>query len=330
LPRPEPLDKQIARGEYGAVTGGARQPGTLADLITKSENHYHVTKNPVSDPIVEPEGWRLILDGELQSPVQVDYRTLRQLPSLEVARTLECISNYTSSCELVPHGCELIGTALWKGVPLQDLFRLAGGLKPNVVSVSLLGVDEFNSTIPIDVALDPGTILAYEMNGTVLPYEHGYPARVLATGRYGYKSAKWVGGIRVNARDVPDWYAQRNWDREGIVETMTRIDLPATAAALPPGRHRVAGIAYAGDRGVSGVEYSLDGGASWQPATLLEPAPARDTWVRWEGSFELRPGQTLRLLARATDGVGQLQTETFALPAPGGATGWPSIQLRGQ
>ncbi|MBA2447182.1 MAG: molybdopterin-dependent oxidoreductase [Chloroflexi bacterium] len=322
------MDKPIARDEYGATTAGARQPGALAELITPTENHYHVTKNPVSDPVVRPESWRLVLDGELQRPVQLDYRTLRQLPAVEMAKTLECISNFTAECQLVPFGCELIGTAVWKGVPLKDLIELAGGFKPGVVSVSLFGEDEFVSAIPAEVALDPGTLLAYEMNGDVLPYEHGYPARILTPGRYGYKSPKWVRGIRPTTREVPDWYAQRNWSKDGIVKTMSRIDVPAPGAALAPGRQRIAGIAYAADRGISMVEFSADGGQTWQTATFLEPAPGKDAWIRWEGGFELPPGAMARLFARATDGTGRLQTREFVLPAPNGASGWNSIEVK--
>jgi DMSO/TMAO reductase YedYZ molybdopterin-dependent catalytic subunit len=327
LPVPKPMNKQLTRDQDGSLTAGSRQPGTLSELITPTEAHYHVTKNPVADPLIKPEEWRLLVDGEVQKPVQLDYLTLRQLPAVETAKTLECISNLTAECQLTPFGCELIGTARWKGVPMKDVIELAGGFKPGVVSVSLLGTDEFVSVIPAEAALDPDTIVAYEMNGDVLPYEHGYPARVLVPGRYGFKSAKWVMAIRPLNRDVLDWYGQRNWSKDGIVKTMTRIDVPAPGAALRPGPQRIAGIAYAADRGIAKVELSANGGRTWQAATLLEPAPGKDAWVRWEGTFELT-GATTRLVARATDGTGKLQTEQFSLAQPDGASGWNSIEVR--
>ena len=329
LPVPKPLTKQLTRDKDGSLTAGSRQPGTLSELITPTEAHYHVTKNPVADPVIAPDSWRLVLDGEFQRPVQLDYRTLRALPAVQVVKTLECISNLTTMCELVPFGCELIGTARWKGVPLRDLIEHAGGFKSGVASVQLIGADEFSSVIPPEVALDPETVVAYEMNGDVLPYEHGYPARVLAPNRYGFKSAKWIVAIRPATHEVRDWYSQRNWNADGIVKTMTRIDVPAPGATLSSGDQTIAGIAYAGTRGVAKVEFSADGGQTWQDARLREPQPGADAWVRWEGTFRVSPRTQLTLAARATDGTGELQVEGFSLAQPDGASGWNSITVSG-
>jgi DMSO/TMAO reductase YedYZ molybdopterin-dependent catalytic subunit len=323
------MAKQLVRDQDGSATAGARQPGTLAPLITSNDDHYHVTKNPVADPVIQPEAWSLALDGEVVNPVRLDYGTLRQLPTVELAKTLECVSNLTDKCELVPFGCELIGTASWKGVRLSDILDLAGGLKPGVVAVAMIGEDEFVSSIPAEAALDPATIVAYEMNGAVLPYEHGYPARVLVPGRYGYKSPKWIRVIRPSTRPVLDWYGQRNWNTDGIVRTMTRIDVPAPGATVPAGRQRVAGIAYASNRGISQVEYSADGGASWSVASILEPRPGPDAWVRWEGAFDVPAGATVALVSRATDGLGVLQQEAFSLAQPDGGAGWNHISVTG-
>ncbi|MFN8523991.1 MAG: molybdopterin-dependent oxidoreductase [Chloroflexota bacterium] len=328
LPVPPPGRLGLTRDKDGSATAGVRQPGQLAEAITPTEAHYHVTKNPVADPILKPEQWRLALDGDVQRPVQLDYATLRQLPSVEIAKTLECISNLTDKCELVPFGCELIGTARWRGVRLRDLINLAGGFKPGVVGLTLVGADEFLSYVPLAVATDDDTILAYEMNGAVLPYDHGYPARMLSVGRYGFKSAKWVVGIRATSREVADWYAQRDWSKEGIIKTMTRIDTPARGATAPPGALRVAGVAYAGDRGIAKVELSSDGGATWRTVRFIEPQQGRDSWVRWEAEATLPPGGMLHLVARATDGTGALQSEPFGLAQPDGASGWHHLEIR--
>lgn len=332
LPQPaaDRFSKQVERGDDGALTAGGREPGTLSALITPTERFYHVTKNAVSDPMIQPERWRLAVDGEVASPVQLDYRTHWQAPTVEIAKTLECISNFTAQCELPPFGCELISTAVWKGIRLSDLIDLAGGEKAGATQVSLIASDEFTSAIPLDVALDPDTILAYEMNGQPLPYAHGYPARVLSSGRYGYKSAKWIVGIRLVTTPALDWYGQRNWNKDGIVKTMSRIDLPAPGAKLAAGPQRVAGIAYAGNRGVASVEVSTDDGQNWRPARFLEPAPGKDAWVRWESTVEVPTGATVRVFSRAMDGAGQYQVADFVLPAPDGASGLNSIQVTGQ
>ena len=150
------------------------------------------------------------------------------------------------------------------------MLALAGGPRPGAVSLATFGADEFTTALPIEVALAPETLLVYEMNGQVLPREHGYPVRMLVPGRYGMKNAKWVVALRVMNREFVDWYGQRNWSRTAIVKTMSRIDVPAPGATLAPGEHRIAGIAYAGDRGVAYVEFSADGGRTWEVAELLE------------------------------------------------------------
>jgi DMSO/TMAO reductase YedYZ molybdopterin-dependent catalytic subunit len=267
------------------------------------------------------------VDGEVHRPVQFDYRALRQLPSVEVVKTLECISNFTAKCELTSFGCDLIGTARWRGVRLPEVLDLAGGLKSTAVALAVLSSDEFTSALPIEVALDPDTLLVYEMNGEVLPYEHGYPARLLAPGRYGFKSAKWVVALRPMSQQFADWYGQRNWNREGLVKTMARIDRPAPGAELGPGNQTIAGIAYAGNRGLRLVEFSLDDGQGWQPASFVEPAAGSDAWVRWQGSFEAEAGARYTLVVRATDGTGEVQTETFSLPQPDGGSGRHTIEV---
>jgi hypothetical protein len=145
------------------------------------------------------------------------------------------------------------------------------------------------------------------------------------------KNAKWVVGLRVMSREFMDWYAQRNWSRTAIVKTMSRIDTPAAGTMLPPGEQRIAGIAYAGDRGVSKVEYSADGGNTWRTAEFVEPPAGRDVWVRWQGRFTmpaLPPGSTVTLVVRATDGSGAVQPEPFSLPQPDGGAGWFTIEVR--
>jgi DMSO/TMAO reductase YedYZ molybdopterin-dependent catalytic subunit len=328
LPNPPP-PQRLARDNNGALTAAGRPRGELAPPITANDDFYVVTKNAVQDPIVDASAWRLVIDGEVNAPVQVDYRTLRALPSVELIKTLECISNLTAGCSLTSFGCDLISTARWRGVRLSDVLALAGGLKSSAVGLAFLSTDEFSAGLPIDVVQDPEALVVYEMNGEPLPRVHGFPARLLVPGRYGMKNPKWLAGIRAMTREYAGWYEQRNWNKDGFIKTMSRIDTPADASMLPAGDQRIAGIAYAGDRGISKVELTNDDGGTWVQARILEPMPGKDVMVRWESTFTLSSGGSLTLGVRATDGTGDVQTDDFQLPQPDGATGRDEISVSG-
>jgi len=321
-----PRPRQIPRGQDGAALAVSRPKGQQQTIVTPNDDFYVVTKNAAGDPLLTSRDWRLIIDGAVQRPVQIDYPALRGLPSVTLYKTLECISNPTARCELSSFGCDLISTAQWTGARLSDVVALAGGVKPGVVAFAALSADEFTSAIPATALWDPDVLLVYAMNGTILPREHGFPARLLMPDRYGMKSAKWVIDIRAMTQQYIDWYGQRNWSQQGIVKTMTRIDEPARGAKVTVGIHRIAGIAYAGRRGISRVEVSADGGASWFPATL-EPSLGADTFVRWSGAFFIAAGQRMDLMARSTDGLGELQSQAFVRPQPDGGSGWDSIRV---
>jgi len=326
LPEPPPA-RQLERDKDGAVVRSGRQPGQLAEPITSNTDFYIVTKNAGGDPVVHPQDWRLLVDGEVQRTFQLDYTTLRKLPAVEVTKTLECISNFVGKPELAPFGAELISTATWKGVRVSDILQLTGGPKAGADWLAVLAADEYTSAVPMEAALDPSTLLVYEMNGAPLPREHGYPARLLVPGRYGMKNAKWVIGLRPMRREFLDWYGQRNWSKTAIIRTMCRIDTPEPGATLGAGTQTIAGVAYAGTRGIRRVEYSADGGQSWQMAQLGESVAGQDRWISWRGQFTLAPGAELTLVARATDGTGALQDQPFTLPEPDGGTGWPHLTV---
>jgi DMSO/TMAO reductase YedYZ molybdopterin-dependent catalytic subunit len=327
---PEPTGaRSLPRDQDGAVLPSGRRPGELSELVTSNENFYIVTKNAGGDPVLHPDDWRLVVDGEVQRAFELDYATLRKLPAIEVTKTLECISNLVDKCDLAPFGCDLISTARWKGVRLADVLALAGGVKPGATFLATISADEYTTALPLGVAMAPDALLVFEMNGQVLPREHGYPARILVPGRYGLKNAKWVVALRPMPREFVDWYGQRQWSREALVKAMTRIDVPARDARLQAGAQRIAGVAYAGDRGIEKVEFSSDGGETWETAELAEQSAGRDTWVRWISRFTIAAGEEATLIARATDGAGNLQPEPFSLAQPDGAAGWNSINVRG-
>jgi len=326
FPTPESA-RRVDRDQAGSLAAARRPKGSLAPALTDISNFYVVTKNAVADPVLDATSWRLVIEGEVANPVQIDYRTLRLLPPVQVTKTLECISNFTDGCEMASYGCDLISTARWTGARLSDVLDLAGGLKPSVVSLAFLATDEFSAGLPAEAASDPDTLVVYAMNDRVLPREHGYPARLLVPGRYGMKNPKWLASIRALDQQYVDWYEQRSWNRDGVVKTMGRIDVPINGATLAAGQQRIAGIAYAGNRGVANVEFSADGGQTWQMALFLEPAPGKDAMVRWEGTFTVAPGTTANLVERVTDGTGAVQPDDFSLPQPDGASGRHSIDV---
>jgi DMSO/TMAO reductase YedYZ molybdopterin-dependent catalytic subunit len=325
LPNPPP-PRRLARDKDGSLTAAGRPRGELAPPITANPDFYVVTKNAVADPLIDAALWRIVIDGEVNRPVQVDYRTLRALPPVEVTKTLECISNFTAGCNLTSFGCDLISTARWRGARLSDVLDLAGGLNPSAVGLACLSTDEFSAGLPPDVIDDPETLIVYEMNGEPLPREHGFPARLLVPGRYGMKNPKWLVGIRAVTQEHQGWYEQRNWNKAGIVKTMSRIDVPLDGARLTAGEQRLAGIAYAGNRGLARVEFTTDGG-TWQTARILEPSLGNDAMVRWEATFVVPARGSITVTMRATDGLGEAQTEEFQLPQPDGASGRDSITV---
>ncbi len=298
LPNP-PVGKPLARDQDGSLTAAGRPKGTLSPPVTANNDFYIVTKNAVADPVVDADSWRLVIDGEVNTPVQLDYRTLLALPAVDITKTLECISNFTAACNLTSFGCDLLSTARFRGARLSDVLELAGGLKATAVGLAVFSTDEFSAGLTVDVVQDPETLLVYQMNGQPLPREHGFPARLLVPGRYGMKNPKWVAGIRAMNQEYAGWYEQRNWNPVGIVKTMSRIDTPADGASLPPGDQQVAGIAYAGNRGVQLVEISLDNGTTWQPTNFIEPMADEDAMVRWQTNFSMPASGSLSITVRA-------------------------------
>ena len=328
VPAPPPPARQIARNKDGSLTGAVPPPGQIAPLYTPNNVFYITTKNAGGDPVVNGTKWRLAIDGAVVKPVQLDLPLLYQLPTARMTKTLECISNYVQNCGQVPFGCNLISNSAWKGVRLSDILALAGGLQPGVQSIAIYSADEYVGSIPNDPTLLQEALLAYEMNGQVLPYEHGYPARLLTPGRYGMKSPKWVIAIRPMKSVLVDWFGQRGWNHDAIVRTMTRIDVPLNGQTLTAGPQRIGGIAYAGSRGIGRVDFSPDGGKSWQKASIIDKPTGIDQWVQWQGTFSMPASGTVQLTARSVDGTGAPQIAAYNPTQPDGATGLMSIQVK--
>jgi DMSO/TMAO reductase YedYZ molybdopterin-dependent catalytic subunit len=302
-PSPAPGDATFAR-----VAG-------LSPEITPNRTFYTVNEE-LFPPDVDPTTWRLEIGGLVDRPLTLTYRQLTSLPAIEQYMTLECISNKT--------GGHLISTAKWTGVRLRDLLGRAG-VRAGALEVVSRSVDGFADSVPVADAMSPSTIVAYGMNGTMLPRAHGFPARILVPGYYGMKQPKWLGSIQVVSRPFNGYWEQRGWIKEAVVRTMSRIDTPKNHAGVD-GTVTVAGIAFAGDRGISRVEVSVDGGATFVDADL-KTALSRFTWRQWKYRFRPRPGATTRIVVRATDGTGATQTSEVTPPEYSGATGWDGVEV---
>jgi DMSO/TMAO reductase YedYZ molybdopterin-dependent catalytic subunit len=297
---------------------GLRTVGPRIDPVTPNDRFYVVTKNLV-DPRVRSNLWRLEVTGAVERPHTFTLDEITAMPAMEQVQTLECISNGV--------GGGLMSNAVWTGVPLPDILIPARPL-PGALQVVAHAADGYVHVIPLDKALEATTFLAYRMNGVPLPDRHGYPMRLLVPGTFGEVSVKWVDRIDLVDRPEQGYYEQQGW-RPFHVPTTSRFDDPTSGTSIrrSQGGVALAGVAFAGDRGISKVEFSSDGGRSWVPAQIdYHPSPL--TWALWSARWHPAAPGTYRLAVRATDGAGDVQTAERRGTAPSGATGYHQIEVR--
>jgi DMSO/TMAO reductase YedYZ molybdopterin-dependent catalytic subunit len=270
-------------------------------------------------PRLDATQWRLRVTGMVDREVEIDWATLQGKPMREALVTLTCVSNEV--------GGDLIGNAVWTGWPVRELLAMAGP-QAGADMVLQTSADGWTCGTPLTALTDDrNALLAIRMNGEPLPFEHGFPVRLVVPGLYGYVSAtKWVTELKVTtfAKDQGYW-TPRGWSAKGPIKTASRIDVPRVGATVPAGRVAVAGVAWAQHRGIRKVEVQVDDGP-WQQARLAEE-PTIDAWRQWVLPWDATRGShTIRV--RATDGLGELQTSVEAPPAPDGASGWHTITVR--
>ncbi len=288
-----------------------RTPGVLSSEVTPNEEFYVISKNFI-DPVIDSERWSLEITGLVERPRTLTYRELTALPSVERYVTLECISNEV--------GGDLISNALWRGVPLGAILDGAG-LEPGVVDVTFESEDGYTESIPVERAMREEVMVVYEMNGQPLPKSHGFPARLIVPGFFGLKSVKWLKKIEPVPIDYVGYWQQRGWTDDPVVKTMSRIDTPATRTSQPRGPLPIAGVAFAGDRGVSRVELSLDAGETWTEVDETAAPLSPYTWIIWKARVAPGSSRHAEVRVRATDGGGNVQTAQRMATIPDGATG---------
>jgi DMSO/TMAO reductase YedYZ molybdopterin-dependent catalytic subunit len=311
----------LLRKLYRAATfsyDGTQYKGRIVQPITPNDLFYCVTKN-VIDPRVNVDLWHLEVNGLVQNPATYRFQDLKGFNQIEQETTLMCISNGLDA--------GLISNAVWKGIILRDLIDPAGPMA-DARRVRLFGVDNYTDTIPLEKALDPTTLLAWEMNGRSLPDRHGYPLRAIVPGYFGEKHVKWLTRIELTGADVKGFYETQGWGPDFMTPTRSRIDAPDHESRFSLGQLsgpiEVKGIAFGGDRGISHVEISDDDGETWTDANI-HYAGTKLTWALW--SYDWRPDSAddYTLVVRATDGEGAVQEWEEDRSPFSGVTGFHKI-----
>ena len=310
IPRPA-ASRSVPASQPFAVPG-------LSPYITPNTDFYRIDTALVV-PQVDVGTWRLDVTGLVDRPFSLTYDELLQLDAVEETVTLQCVSNEV--------GGDLVDNAVWQGVPLAALLERAG-VRDEGSQIVGRSVDRWTAGFPTDIARDGRVALvAYAMNGEPLPTRHGFPARLVVAGLYGYVSAtKWLREIELTTWDSFDGYwISRGWAKDGPIKTMSRIDVPGGGDRLTAGRTAIAGVAWAPARGVRAVEIRIDDD-EWQPCRLGDVA-SENTWVQWLYEWDAAPGDH-EISVRAIAADGDVQTGDIASPAPDGATGWHTRRVR--
>ena len=290
-------------------------PG-LTPIVMPNDKFYRID-TALLVPVVDTAGWTLRIHGLVDRETTLTWEQLIALPIFEQYVTLACVSNEV--------GDKLVGNAKWTGVRLRQVLDIAG---VQSAATQLVGrsVDGFTVGMPTSWVMDPARepMIALEMNDAPLPRNHGYPARLIVPGLYGYVSAtKWLKELELTTLEAFDAYwVPLGWAKEAPILTQSRIDTPrgdVKAGTTVP----IAGVAWAPDRGISRVEVSIDG--VWQDARLSKPI-SDATWVQWVVPWTTTPG-THTLQVRATDGTGAVQDQGPTPPAPDGARGWHTVRV---
>jgi DMSO/TMAO reductase YedYZ molybdopterin-dependent catalytic subunit len=290
--------------------------GGLTPIVMPNDRFYRIDTSLLT-PSVSTTGWTLRVHGLVDRETTLTWAQLIALPMFEQYVTIACVSNYV--------GGDLVGNAKWTGVRLRDVLHIAG---VQAAATQLVGrsIDGWTAGMPTAWVMDPARepMIALKMNDQPLPPAHGYPARLIVPGLYGYVSAtKWLKELELTTLDAFDAYwINLGWSKEGPILTQSRIDTPR--ANVSAGHVPIAGIAWAPDRGVSKVEVAIDG--TWRDARLSAPI-SNTTWVQWVTDWDAGPGSH-EIKVRATDGRGVLQTEQSSPPAPDGARGWHTVQVQ--
>jgi DMSO/TMAO reductase YedYZ molybdopterin-dependent catalytic subunit len=307
--------------ETAALPGGASlDVDGVTPIVVPNDDFYRID-TALLTPAVDVNSWRLTVKGLVDRETTLTYAELVELPLFEQYVTIACVSNEV--------GGNLVGNAKWTGVRLRDVLEMAG-VQASATQLVGRSVDGWTAGMPTAWVMDPTRepMIAVKMNDELLPKVHGFPARLIVPGLYGYVSAtKWLAELELTTLEAFDGYwVPLGWSKQGPILTQSRIDVPRSGEMVPAGRVPIAGVAWAPDRGVSKVEVAIDG--AWQECKLSTPI-SKATWVQWLYAWDAAaagPGpHTIEV--RATDGTGVVQTDAISPPAPDGARGHDRVSV---
>jgi DMSO/TMAO reductase YedYZ molybdopterin-dependent catalytic subunit len=290
----------------------------LPGFITAGDDFYRVD-TALSVPQLSHGDWRLRIHGMVDREATYSFDDLAGFDIVETVTTLTCVSN--------PIGGELISTGIWTGYRVADLLEVAG-VHADADMMLSTSIDGFTAGTPVQALTDGReALLAIGLNGQPLPIEHGYPARLVVPGLYGYVSAtKWVVELELTRFDrAQAYWTRQGWAPRAPIKTESRIDVPRGGQKVPVGPVTFGGVAWAQNRGVRAVEVRIgDGG--WQPAEL-GASYSNETWRLWSFPWQAKSPGKHTITVRATDNTGATQTEAQASPVPDGATGWHTVDF---
>ncbi|MCF6378664.1 molybdopterin-dependent oxidoreductase [Nocardioides KLBMP 9356] len=305
---PAPSFPQGLEAQYDGIT----------PLRTPNADFYRVDTR-LTVPAVDVDSWTLTIDGDVDQEVTLTFAELAAMTTVERDITLTCVSNEV--------GGPYVGSARWLGVPLKDVLDKAGIDSTKADQIFSTDVDGMTISTPLGVALDGrDALIAIGMNGQPLPREHGFPARMVVPGLYGFVSAcKWITRMTLTTYDAEQAYwTERDWATDAPIKISSRIDTPKPLSSSEPGKVVIGGIAWAQHVGIEKVEVRVDGEA-WRPAKLGAQVND-DYWRQWYYEWDATPGQHF-IACRATNKDGDVQTDVRMRPFPEGSSGIQEISV---
>jgi DMSO/TMAO reductase YedYZ molybdopterin-dependent catalytic subunit len=310
-----PLPDDVPAAEMPEISPGA-EVFDETPYITPNDDFYRID-TALSFPTTNVDDWSFEITGMVDTPMKFTYADLLAMPQVERVVTLCCVSNEV--------GGKYIGNAVWRGVLLSEFLDQVG-VQADAEQVYSTSLDGWTCGFPVAAAIDGrDAMIAIGMNGETLPLMHGYPARLVVPGLYGYVSAtKWLSKIEFTTWDKQGYWVPRGWSSEGPIKTQSRIDVPRERV-VPVGKQIIAGVAWAQHRGIEKVEVQIDDGP-WQEARLADDV-TDDAWRQWLLEWDPTPGLYL-IKVRATDKTGETQTEEQTPVAPNGATGYHTRRVK--